>query len=445
MSLLLKQLKNISTYVYILIFLFLINIFFTLNYKWDGLFILIRVYLFVFSFYLIYNFSLLDLDSLKKDFQKKYGPHGIHFLFLLIRVIPFLLIHLIAIIFAFINYLDTPSWLQNSILEILNGKNANIIIYSLILLFTLKIRKKPGITIPIFLVISTLYLFILDKFFYTYIPGGYLVSLLKLFKYFTVFTFLLFEFYYQKNSFNFLQIIKLILVSWLTTFAIYATNLGITTSIYTLSSPDSFTKEKSARLILKLGFPFPFKSLEKSVSKSANRENSLNDLIYYAKEYDLKINYKPEVWEEIIASDSLAVSDLAAEYLFQKKIKISYYKYLKFIREKSLKLGEELLQAENLILYGTIFYKDYLNDFQARLKGENEYYTRWSLKVIVKAGLEDSIPFLIDLLSDIDSLLAERAYLALTVLTGLNPLRDNNLPINSPEIIKVFRDYELSR
>ena len=50
-----NQLKKITTFVYILVLLYLVNLISILKFQWDVIPIIVNVYLFVFSFYLIFN------------------------------------------------------------------------------------------------------------------------------------------------------------------------------------------------------------------------------------------------------------------------------------------------------------------------------------------------------------------------------------------------------
>jgi hypothetical protein len=131
----------------------------------------VRIYLFIISFLLIFNIASDDISSLKKEYSRQNPVHGRWLLFLEARVIPFLFIYLLTVVFTLIDYLSKPSWPLNPLLSLLNGRYSNQVIYCLILLFVLKIRHRPLVSLPLFFVFCSVY-FLLDYNFYEIIPVG---------------------------------------------------------------------------------------------------------------------------------------------------------------------------------------------------------------------------------------------------------------------------------
>ena len=53
-----------------------------------------------------------------------------------------------------------------------------------------------------------------------------------------------------------------------------------------------------------------------------------------------------------------------------------------------------------------------------------------------------SVPFLVEFLTNVDINFSKMAYNALINITGLDPVRKNNeIKINSPEVIEAFTEY----
>ena len=181
MTLLTTKLREISVFIYTLIFLLIFNLYFNFNYTWDGISLIVRIYIFVFAFYLIFIFASLEINQYITEYSEEYGSKGKILLFIETRIIPFLFIFLITILFTLIDYIRESNWPWNPILSLLNGRYSNNIIYSWLLLIILKLKKKPSITIPIFLSIMLIY-GMLDKMYYSTFESGLAISGIKLLK-----------------------------------------------------------------------------------------------------------------------------------------------------------------------------------------------------------------------------------------------------------------------
>lgn len=83
MDLLLEKIKGIKTFLYILLALLMVNALFNLKYDWGGVSIIVRVYIMVLSFYIIYIFSQINLDSYRDEYRSEYGWAGNYILFLI--------------------------------------------------------------------------------------------------------------------------------------------------------------------------------------------------------------------------------------------------------------------------------------------------------------------------------------------------------------------------
>ena len=190
MELLIDQLKKLATFLVLLCILLLVNLIFNLNYKWEGISLIVRVYTFLISFFLIFNFSTIDIDAEKDKYRQRWGRKGLLLLFFITRIVPFMMIYLVTIIFTLIDYVGAEGWPGVPMLVLLSGGYANTVIYSLMLLMILKMKRDPQVTIPLFLAASVFYLLVLDKLVYIYFAKGVAVSFIKITKY-TLFVFFL--------------------------------------------------------------------------------------------------------------------------------------------------------------------------------------------------------------------------------------------------------------
>ena len=188
-----NQLKKITTFIYILILLFIINVIINLKFKWDVIPIIVNVYLYVFSFYLIFNFSMIDISPLKEEYRHIYRRFGPVLLFIKTRIFPFVIIYSTTVIYTLINFLDKEHWPWYPILELLDGRFSNTMFYSLILLLILKFNRRPKITLLLFVAGAALY-FLIYQLVYYFSPSGAVISGIKFFQIALAVILLIYEF-----------------------------------------------------------------------------------------------------------------------------------------------------------------------------------------------------------------------------------------------------------
>ncbi len=99
----------------------------------------------------MFTFSSINIDLFENMYRERFGPPGEQILFLEARVAPLLLLYFIIIIFTLIAGVNRPDWPWAPVIEVLNGRYSNLVVYSLFLLFVLKLRRDPFVTIPLFL------------------------------------------------------------------------------------------------------------------------------------------------------------------------------------------------------------------------------------------------------------------------------------------------------
>ena len=434
LNIFITQLKRLSKFIYILAFLFFAAIIFNINFKWDGISIILRIYLFIFSFYIVYIFANLDIDKLKNEYSGRYGRRGLYLLFFHIRVAPFLTIYFTIIVLTFINYMGSPDWLWESLLNILNGRYSNTLIYSLILLLILKVKKSPRVTIPLFLIICVVY-FILYKTVYYFSPAGVPASILKIMNFVIVIFILFYDFFQDTMTLAMIAFHTLLL-----SLVLYFSSVGCFYLINKHSALGSYGQIKSANILLKIGYSYPLKQVKEVIKKSSNFY-LINHLIYYSKKYNKNIDFTIEEWENMMFSDTVQRTDLISRYLLEKIGSVSYKSLITFAEIKSNNAGKDLINAQYFIEYAAKYYEEFMGDIQVRFNRGNLYFKLWVLKVIGEAQVNRSIPFLIDKLTDININVSEGAYSAIKNITKIDLAKIYNVRINNPRVIREYMNY----
>ena len=434
MSILAAQIRKISTFIYILIFLLAFNLFFNLNYTWDGISFIVRSYLFVFSFYLIFNYADIEVNRLKESYLERFGKKGVLLLFLEVRILPFLFIYFITILFTLIDYIQMSYWPYKPLLALLDGRYSNILIYSLFLLLILRIKRGPNITIPLFLVVSVLYFFA-DKFMYSYTGSGTIISLFKLSK-FTLFTFfLLYEFFYPGR-----RLVMIALSSISFGIALYCMMFLVFFGVFEHAKAISYHKQRSGMMLLKLGFSFPLNELKDSVLETYDIK-LFKKLLNYSVQYDFDLEYDDSKWEKLLFSGSLKMTDMISDYIVYKNIDLRYDKIIEYAERESLRPNTKLPEASHFIKITSGYIGKHQADFIGRLARQNKAFRLWGIAVLGEQKKIESIPLLLEYLTDIDINISEGAYLALKKITGLDPKEEMNKRIIDPQVYILFRDF----
>jgi len=442
-----KLMANMRPFSIALIALFIINAFFNFHYRWEGIVFIVRVYLFLYAFYIVYNIAQLDLDAQEQIYVKKYGTRGIHRLFLVSRVLPFVLIYFVTMIFILVTYIgsNTEYWLTESIIDILNGKYSNTIIYSLLLLIILKIKKGPAVTIPLFLAGSFFYLYLFDKFVYRFFDVGFVISLIKIIKYMIFFYFFVFEFYYKKRYFIrplFPVVISSTLFHLLLTFIFFM--------FYTFSSFASTPQIKSARMLMYWGFSFPITNMSNMVIVSKDYKY-ISTLIEYSEFYNNEITLTNEQWENILRECDSENFINTIKYLKKQEIYLSYEFLLNYAVKQINMNDKEVVNSNEFNGYFASIvnadvkknYINYIDDFIKFFNSASFNERLWCIKIFELCKSFKAVPLLIDLLTDINDEISLNAWFALKEITGYDPPYESSFRENNIEIINGFRKFYL--
>lgn len=435
MNLAAQKIKNIKAFIYTLCFLLVFNLFFNLNYNWYGISLIVRIYLLVFSFYFIFGFASIDIHSELPAYISKYGKKpGRLLLFLETRLFPFALIFLITIVFTLIDYIREPNWPWEPILYFLNGRYSNNIIYSLLLLITLKLKKKPSFTIPMFLGISVLYFFV-DKSLYAFAETGWQVSIIKISKIIIFFMLLSYEFFFK--------ISKSFIFSSINAAVTFCAMLAIFFSTFYCAQPASYQSNQAGLYLLRLGFNYPLKELKSIVLKTRDYE-LFSELMLFSETYNIKINYTDSQWQEMLFSSPVKTGEFISKVVLNKNVPFKYEDMISYAEEEALKRNN-LEKAENFAALFCRFLPGHENEFIERLNsyGQNKKLTRWAILVMSKYKCDVFIPQLLDYLTDKDLDISHEAYDALKSITGLDLKVKYNKKINDPDVFIGFRQHYL--
>ena len=433
MTLLFSKLREISVFIYTLILLLIFNLYFNLNYSWYGVSLILRVYLFVLSFYLIFIFASLDILELKNQYREKFGGKGYLILFLETRIAPFLLIYLFLILFTIIDYIRIQDWPWNPVLSLLNGRYSNTIIYSWLLLIILRLKKKLSITIPLF--ISILFIYgALDKVIYSVLDSGIAISGIKFFKILIFLFFLIIEF------FN--NIPKCTIISLILTLCIFFSNVSIFSVIFKYSEAQSFQSKESGLYLLRMGYTYPLGKLTNLVFKSKDYD-LLGKLLSISDRYNIEIKYSKNEWDHLLFSGSVENADVISGYILNKNFDFSYEKIISFAEQQSKNELSSLENATNFILLSSRYFIGHENDFLDRIKKANKKFKLWGMRILAENKSIESIPLLITFTTDIDETIANNSYNALKIITAMDPAATLDKNKNDPDIIEIFKKYYL--
>ncbi len=433
MSVIALQIKRISAFVYVLLLLLAFNLVFNIWFEWYGVSLIVRVYLFVFAFYLIFNYASFGNERIRKLYSSRFGRHGDIVLFFELGVVPYLFIYGITIVFTFIDYIRLPNWPWNPLLSLLNGRYSNLVIYSLILFLVLKIRRGPGIKIAVFVGISILYFF-LDKLLYSLIPFGPGVVVIKVLKFVVIFYFLLYEFFEERSKF------ALVAIAVSAAVAIVFSIIGIYALVFRYSSPMSYQKKESGILLLQVGYNNTAGALRRIIVEK-------RDIDLFKRVSDMDrgtlLVFNKTQWGDLILAGPMKTADAVARHAEGKEVELAYGRIISYVERESKKPDRELESASYLNRLAARSLAGHEEEFQRFTAGADRKMKLWGMAVMGERGDIRFVPFLIDYLTDIDTNVRDAAYEALRKITGLDPADTRSIARNDPEVLFRFKEHFL--
>lgn len=430
------QFRRMASFLIVLLFLYLINFFGDQTSSWDGLSAIVRVYLFVFSFYLVFNYSTIDLAKELIRFEQMYPRAGKFLLFLESRALPFIAILFFNWFFLLINKAGQPHWFTVGTLEFMNGRYSNMMFYSLIFLLVLNLRTKPNITIPLFMGLCVLFFFV-DKGVYSYFQNGVAIGL---FKYLKVIGFI-FLLAWEYPYFN--SVKKASLISLSAGTLIFVLTLFYFQLIFS-ASKELPIRNRVAMIMLKLGYSYPNQLLQKEISGSLD-QSLVSELITSNLVENQAIDLGKAEWSKLLVKNDFHSAELISKYLLNKNITELDYKMLVGFAEKiSATDGESLVKGDSFrhLVEKNIAGEE--KDFLKRVKNGNRAFKLWGITILGFHRNVNGMPLLISYLADIDVTISETAYQALVTQTDLDPARKNGWHINDVRVLSEFNKFYLN-
>lgn len=429
-----EQLGRVNHFLIILIPLFIVNAIFNLRYDWGGISVIARVYIMVLSFYIIFIFSQINVDDYRDEYNDRYGWRGRYYLFAVLRLFPFIFIYSLTIIFTLINYINTPDWPVEPVYRLLDGRYSNTVIYALILFVVLKQKKRPGISIPLFICCSMLY-FGADKILYSLFDPGPGVSLIKLTKFF-IFNFVL-VYGYSKSHWRLSESVILSLIAGIIS---YSAVIILFTILFFISPPGSSSLAISGEIIMKSGFVFPLDELKKIIPDKGT-QNDTQIIFQFIEKYGKETGYTPDEWEKIIQRNRIENNEFIFSHLNRKNIKLSF-EMLKKYASTQLSVSQTNLDILNQFPeYFGSYYGDNKSDFYDLYKSGNDNMKLLILKSLAYTDDIDAINFLIDGLTSVEKKRSQTAYYSLSHIMGKDPAAFFKKEIYDLDIVLYFRDF----
>ena len=425
-----SQISKISTFIYLLVLLFGVNLIFNLNFQWAGISLIVKIYLFLFSFFIMYNFSTIDIVGLKNEYYNLYGRKGIYILFFVTRVFPVIVIYTAVVVYTLIEDINLYYWPLSSFMEIISGRNSNIVFVAIVLLVILKLKKRPGITIPIFLGFAVLH-FIVYKSVYRLLPLGMPITVIKLLEFTAFLFFLIYEFNSEKK-----KIAKSLLIALVIGAFLYFNLIGVYSLIYSFSGPTSHNRILTARTLLKLGYSFPLEGMEEVV-KITGKGEYVDDLIFFSRKYGRKIDFNAQTWRNIFISSPINTGENIIRYIKKKNVDLTFDRIVSYAEIKSVDDGAALVRSKNLIAYASR-YTNHYGDLVVRYRQGNDFFKIWVMRVVSFPGNTQMIPFFIGELMGASDVLSHEAYLSLKRITGQNPAAVKKTRENDSDVIVQF-------
>jgi len=430
------QFHKIAAFFYVLVFLLLFNLYYNINFQWFGVSLIVRVYLYVFSFYMIYIFSINNrslVDSLRVPYIHKYGKKGELILQFENKIFPFFIIICVTVVYTFIDYIPEKSWPWNPVMKLISGRYSNVLIYSLFLYFIINVRRRPVLAILVFLIISFFY-FAGDKMVYSHFPYGPGISVYRILKYATFFFVILYDFSEKTKD-----VIRTIGSSLLCALLLYAAIVSTYMGLYFLADKKYYLRRETGLALAKLGYPLALRDIERRMV--LQKDSSFIDLVFaYGKYYNRIPELTDAEWNSLLFSGKAASADSVAEYFVIMNRQVSYDLMIGYIDER-IKDRENVTEFPNLMNCAALSVKGHETEFMTRLDSSGKEMTLWGIQVLSKAGSPSAIPFLLRYIFDIDERVSKEAYAALRSITGLDPVRMFGFTENSPETLLVFKLY----
>jgi len=433
------QFKRMMPYSFTLMLLLIFHYIFNYYYSWDGVSLIVKMYLFAFSFFYIFNIGSDNIEKFRIEYKQDYGVLGDFILLIESRIMPYVLIYFVIILFTVTQYAQLPNWPWSSFIIVLDGRHSNLIIYSVMLLFVLKIRKNPFIATIIFFALAVFYSEGNDRF-YSYVFAGPEIAIYKTFKMAVFFILITWDF--NKTPF---KIFQSVLISLVLAVLITGGIIRIYYTQYLISDINSSLKIESGLKLAKIGHPVALEYLYDNMTDTGNID-LFQKVVKLYKIYNKEFSMTKDNWNKLIFNNPVELSDKAAEDMVKEGIEINANNLIALAENESDKGNRLLISSGNIIRLTALNLSGREDYLKSKIENsKNEIFIIWGIKVLGETENCRSSLFLIKYLDSTKKEISDVAYQSLKSLTGISPVEEKNFHQNSPENIKEFKKFYLTK
>ncbi|HOU84216.1 MAG TPA: hypothetical protein PK158_05200 [Spirochaetota bacterium] len=431
-------LKKIFPFLAILAILLGLSAVFNAFFSWDGIFVILRVYLYSMSFLLIYNAHSSQKSDFLETYQKNIGAKSGYLIYSFeSKILPYAIIYIFVILFGLVSFVDVSSNFNIALLKFFEGKYTNLMMYCLFLSLLLRFQNSFIQAVAIF-IISLISFFWADYWFQKNVDEGIHYSVYKFVKLNVFFFFVLWD-----TSSGRMKLIKYVSSALAVSILVFGGSILFLKTTFDYSS-DIPAKKEAGNILVRMGYSAPLNFLAYN-AYSQKRNEDLIKLNRFFAAYNKTYPFSNEEWNTIIFYGSMQSAENAAYLINRWNKKISYKELVDFAFKASsgkssiLEGLNEYTVLTSRMITGN---ESYLMD---KISESGKSFTVWGIQVLGLSKSKESILFLVKYLTNIDKSVSTVAYSALKNITGKDPARESNKNINSAEVIKEFKDIYLYR
>lgn len=431
-------LKKIFPFLAILALLLGLSAVFNMFFRWDGIFVILRVYLYSMSFLLIYNAHSSQKSDFLEIYQKNIGEKSGYLIYSFeSKILPYAIIYVFVILFGLVSFVDVSSNFNIALLKFFEGKYTNLMMYCLFLSLLLRFQNSFIQAAAIF-IISLISFFWADYWFQKNVDEGVHYSVYKFIKLNIFFFFVLWD-----SSSRRMKLIKYVSSAIAVSVLVFGGSILFLKTTFDYSS-DIPAKKEAGNILVRMGYSAPLNFLAYNAYSQKNNEDLIK-LNRFFVAYNKTYPFSNEEWNSIIFYGSMQSAENAA-YLINCWNKSINYKELVDFAFKASSSESSILEGLNeyTVLTSKMITgnESYLKD---KISVSGKSFTIWGIQVLGLSKNKESILYLVKYLTNIDKSVSTVAYSALKNITGKDPARESNKNINSAEVIKEFKDIYLYR
>lgn len=410
-------------------------------FSWQGISLILRVYLYSLSFLLIFNAHSSKKSNYLDQYRISYGKRKGYILYSLeSRVLPYALIYLLVILFGLSSFHGSQNKMISILLNFLEGKYTNLMMYCLFLSLILRFQKNFISSIIFFL--TALFLFYwLDYWFQRNIDINIHYSIYKNIKLVLFFFFVLWD----ETEIIRLKTLKNIFVSILLSASVFLMSFFSIYTIFSTAGKNYGIKNESGIILARMGYSEPLYYIARR-ALSENNAYKLHEIERYFDSYKIKYPISPGEWKKLVFSGSIRNAEISAHFLLKFNIDPGLENLVDFAYKMSSSPESDSLHS---IPNYTLLTSKLLNGKDKylinRISSSGKNFTAWGIQVLGLGKSKESILFLVTYLTNIDRNISNLAYYALRNITGKDPAREANISTNTSDVIKYFKDIYLYR